>query len=153
MEIQSEKMGKDISLSWKTPVFSMQMKYLFPSPHFQFMYAFCPMVSLLSTADCRLFFFFFFLILFATLCLLIGAFSALTFKVIIDKYVFSHFKPCLPVDSLFLLCSFLFMVGWFSFILCLHPFLFSVFECTVWFWYVVALFLKYVNPFLYICLH
>ena len=33
----------------------------------------------------------------ATLCLLIGAFSELTFKVITDKYVL--FKHCLPVDS------------------------------------------------------
>ena len=46
----------------------------------------------------------------ATLCLLIGAFSPLTFKVIIDRCVFiATFTPCFPVDSVFLFFSFF---GW-----------------------------------------
>ena len=67
-----------------------------------------------------------FFIQYATLCHLIVSFHPLTFKLIIDRYVFCHFQPCFPVNSMFLLSSFLFLVGWFSFILSLSIFL-SVF--------------------------
>ena len=82
-----------------------------------------------------------------TLRLLIGAFCPLTFKVIIDEYVFIAILDLFFQLILFLLCSFLSLVGWF--ILCVYPFLFSFCECNVWLWLVVALFFKYVNPFLY----
>ena len=50
---------------------------------------------------------------------------------------------------MFLLCSCLFLVAWFPFILYLFPFFVCLFfECIFWFWFVVALFFKYVNPFL-----
>ena len=88
-----------------------------------------------------------FLIQSATLCLLIGAFSPLTFKVIIDKYVFI---AILNLVFLLIICFsfvpfffFFFFFGWMiSFILWLCPFLFSFCEYTVWFWFVVALFFK-----------
>ena len=57
------------------------MNYLSLSLHFQSMCILCPKVVLLYTAYCRLLGFFF-LIQSATLCLLIGAFSPLIFKVI-----------------------------------------------------------------------
>jgi len=41
-----------------------------------------------------------------------------------------HFKPRFPVDSLFLVSSFLFRIGWFPFILCLSTYLFSFGECS-----------------------
>ena len=51
----------------------------------------------------------------------------LIFKVIIDKCAFIiYFKPCFPVDSMFILCSFLFccfLVKLFSVSLCLYPLL------------------------------
>ena len=70
-----------------------------------------------------------FLIPSATLCLLIGAFRPLTFKVISDTYViYCHIKPCFSVDSLLLLpfyfsfcglmISFYFMSVSFSFCFC-----------------------------------
>ena len=52
-------------------------------------------------------------------------------------------------NSIFLLCSLFFLVGWFPFILCLCP-LFRPCEWIVWFWFVVALFFKYINPFPYL---
>ena len=57
----------------------------------------------------------------ATLCLLIGAFSPLTFKVIVDRYIFT---AILNLVFQLILCfsSFLFWVGWFPFILCLSTF-------------------------------
>ena len=58
------------------------LKYLFPSAHFQSMCVLCPKVGLLYAGS------FFFFIQPAILCLLLGAFSSLTFKVIIDRYVF-----------------------------------------------------------------
>ena len=77
----------------------------------------------------------------ATLCLLIGALSPLTFKVIIDQYVFIAILNL--IFKLILCFSFLFLVGWFPFILCLCPFLFSFCEYNVWFWFVFALFFSY----------
>ena len=78
----------------------------------------------------------------AILCLLIGALSPLTFKVIIDRYVFIAILNL--VFQLILCFSFLLFfggVGWFPFISCLSIFLFSFCECNVWFWFVVVLFL------------
>ena len=85
----------------------------------------------------------------ATLCLSIGAFSAFTFKAIIDSYVFIAILNL--VFQLILCFSFVpfVFVGWFPFILCMCTF-FNFCECNVWFWFVVALFFKYVNPFLYL---
>ena len=62
------------------------MKYLFPSPHFQFICVFCPKV--VSCRQCIVGPLF--VIQSATLCLLIGAFSPLTIKIITDKYRSSH---------------------------------------------------------------
>ena len=95
--------------------FSILMKYLSPSHHFQFIYVLCPKVSLLQSTYCWLSFL---LIQSANQCLFIGAFSPMTFKVVIDTYVFiAILNIVFPVDSMFLLCSFLFLVGWFPFIL------------------------------------
>ena len=52
----------------------------------------------------------------APLCFLVRTFSPLTFKVIIDSYVYCYFKPCFLADFVFL-CSFLF----FFFLLWLVP--------------------------------
>ena len=59
-----------------------------------------------------------------TLCLLIGAFSSLKFKIIIDKYAFIAILNIVFQLILFLLCFFLFLFGWFPFVLCLCPILF-----------------------------
>ena len=74
----------------------------------------------------------------ATLCLLIGTFSPLTFKVIIHRYVFVDILIlCFPVDSLFLLwfyvCLF-FSVWWFPFSLCLHPLHIGFCDSNLCFW-------------------
>ena len=61
------------------------------------------------------------------------------------------FKPCFPVDSMFLhCCSFLFLfeIWWFPFNLCLC-YLFGFCESIVCFWFVVALIFKCVNILLY----
>ena len=60
-----------------------------------------------------------------------------------------------PAASWFLVgfvnhCSMTGTPGWFPFILCLCHLLFSFCDCTDWLWFVVALFFKYVNPFLYL---
>ena len=86
----------------------------------------------------------------ATLCLLIGAFSPLTFKVTPDNHVFIAILNLVFQLILFLLCSFLFLVGWFPFNLCSCTFLFSFCGCNVWFWFVVSVFFKYVKPFVYL---
>ena len=62
-------------------------EYLFPSPYFQSMCVLCPKVGLLWQHIVVCWFCFVFLIQSATLCLLIGTFSPLTFKVIIDRYL------------------------------------------------------------------
>ena len=72
-------------------------------------------------------FFVFLLILSATLCLLTGAFSPLTFKVITDRYAYCHFKPYFPVDFTFLLCPFLFL---------------SQFDFLLWYIYVLFVFVN-----------
>ena len=124
------------------PVFSIDMKYLFPCLHIQSVCVLCPKVSLSRqniVGSC-------YFIQSATLCLLNGAFSPFIFKVVLD----CHSKPCFPVDSIILHCSFLFLVGWFPFILCLCPLLLHFCEYNVWFWFVVSPFFKYVNPFQYL---
>ena len=77
----------------------------------------------------------------ATLCLLIGAFISLTFKVIIDRYLFS---AILNLVFQLILClsfvTFFFSFGWFPFVLCLCPLRISFCECIIWFWFVVAQF-------------
>ena len=81
------------------------MKYLFPSSHFQSTSVLCPKVGLLQALCCRLLFFFVFLIKSSILCLLIGAFSLLAFKIITDKLcIYCHFKPCFPIESVSSLC-------------------------------------------------
>ena len=50
----------------------------------------------------------------------------------------------------FILFIYLFLVGWFPFILCFCPLLFSFCECIVWLWFMVALFSKYVYPLIYL---
>ena len=86
----------------------------------------------------------------ATLCLLIGAFSPLTFQVIIDRYVFISILSL--IFQLILCFSFLLFFSFFFWLDGFHLFyaciLFSFCECNVWFWFVVALFLKYANPFI-----
>ena len=82
----------------------------------------------------------FFLIQPAILCLLLGAFSSLTFKVIIDRYVFItilnlNFSNWLCI-SLFL-SVFFFVVWLFPFILCLYFLLFGSCESTVCFPFMV----------------
>ena len=85
----------------------------------------------------------------ATLCLLIGVFSPLTLKIIIDKYVFiAILNVVLQLIVCFSFVPFFFWLD--DFILFLFHLLFSFCECNVWFRFVVALFFKYVNPLLYL---
>ena len=75
---------------------------------------------------------FWFFIQSATLCLLIEAFSPLTFKVIIDRYLFiAILNLIFPVDSMILHSSFLFLVGWSPVIICLSVFFFSFFANAI----------------------
>ena len=94
----------------------------------------------------------FFLIQSYHLCLLNGVFCPLTFKVIIDKYVFIDILNL--IFQLILFLFFFFLAGWFPFILCLCPLLFvfclCVCQSNVYFWFVIALFFRSVNPFLYL---
>ena len=81
------------------------MKYLLPSPHFQ------SVLSLpLKWVSCRWALVLLFLIQSATFCLLIGAFSPLTFKMIIDRYVLTAiwylFSGCFCNSPLFFLLIF-----------------------------------------------
>ena len=64
--------------------------------------------------------------------------------------IYWHFKSCFPVDYLFLLCSFSFCGLMTSFVLCLCSPLFGFYESIVCFWFMAALFFKYVNSFLYL---
>ena len=73
-------------------------KYLFSPPPFQSVCVPRFEVDLLQTAYIGIFFFF--LIYSASLCLLVGAFNPLTFKVIIDKY--DPVTICFIVWGLFL---------------------------------------------------
>ena len=132
---------------------SFVLKYLFPSPHFQSICVPSPhfqSICALRRVACRQHIEgFCCFIQSAILCLLIGTFIPWTFKVVIDMYF--HFNPFFLVDSMFLFSSFLsFFVGRFPLILCLNSFLFSFCECKVWFWFMVALFFKYVNHFLHL---
>ena len=84
------------------------------------------------------------LILPPILCLLIGAFSPLIFKIIIDTYVFiAILNFIFQLIICFSFVPFIFLVvvvGWFPFILFLYPLLFCFCECVVCFLFVVALF-------------
>ena len=91
---------------------------------------------------------------------LIGAFHPLTFKVIIDKYLFTdiwnlvfRWIICFSIVPLFVcvcMCVLFLMVGKHPFILCLCPLLFSSCECSLWFWFMIDLFSKHVNAFMYL---
>ena len=92
----------------------------------------------------------FFLIQSATLYLLIGTLTALPLKVIINKSIYFHFKPCFPVISMyFLVFFFLFLLNFFLvfydcvlfFFAFSNVFLISICGCP---------FFKYVKPFLYL---
>ena len=52
--------------------------------------------------------------------------------------MYCHFKPCFPVDSMFLLSSLIFLFDAFLLFM-LGLLLFSICECIVWFWFVVDL--------------
>ena len=82
---------------------------------------------------------------------LIGVFSPLTFKVIIDMYLLP-FKTLLPsrfcISSLFLFFPFPFVVWWLSFVLCLSSFCFLCINYV--FLFVATLFFKYINPLMYL---
>ena len=43
-----------------------------------------------------------------------------------QKKFYCYLQPCFPVESMFILCSFIFLVGWFPFILWLCPLLFRI---------------------------
>ena len=98
----------------------------------------------------------------ATIYLLIEAFSPLAFKVIIDKYVFIailnlvfHLTVCFPFVPFFSffyfsICCCCCWMNWFPFILCSCPLLFGFCKCSVCFSFVIAMFFKYINPFLYL---
>ena len=81
------------------------MEYIFPSPHFQFVYTLRSEVNLLQAAYIWVLF-----VYLATRCLLIGTFNPPTFKVIIDMYVliaiFSLFSDCFYSSCLSLFHSF-----------------------------------------------
>ena len=80
----------------------------------------------------------------ATLSLLVGAFSTLTFKVVIDKYVFITLLN--PVFQLILCFSFvlLWLDDCLLFYACVFVFLVLV-NCIFGVWFVVVLFFKYIN--------
>ena len=95
---------------------------------------------------------YFFFIQSTTLYLLAASFSPLTFKVIVDKYVFiaiSNFVFHLVLCFSFV--PFLFLVWWFPFHLCLCSLLFSFCECNVWFDLWLPCFWSMLTP-SYICL-
>ena len=106
----------------------------------------CPKVGLLWIAYCRLLFFSSGL----SLCLLTAASSPLIFKVIIDRYVFIAILNLVFQLILCLLCSF------FSFYGLMISFCFMIVFCLAFlnllyvFGFLVALFLKCINPFLYL---
>ena len=105
-------------------VISVCMKYLFPSPHFQSVFVVLKWVSCKQHMNGSCYF-----IQTATLYLLIGAFSPLTFKVIMDSYVliaiFNLFTVCFHSSSLFfhLPLGPALVVWWFSLVECLCFFL------------------------------
>ena len=84
----------------------------------------------------------------ATLCILIGTFRPLTFKVIINWYVLiAILSPAFPLIFKFLPCPPPFFL-WFELFLYYVPFGFC--ESVVCCWLVIILFFKYVNPLLYL---
>ena len=122
------------------PVLSTGMKYLFPSPYFQ---SICVLWWVSHRQQIEGFCFFY--PVFHSVSF--GAFSPLTFKVIIDR--------CLSIAILNLVFQ---LILCFSFLLLsfgldgFHLFyawvLFSFCKCNVWFDFMVALFFKHVKPFL-----
>ena len=131
-------------------VISICKKYLFPSLFFQFTCAFLPKGIICRQHIIRSCF----LIQSATLYLSIGAFSPLTFKVIIDRYVFIAFLNlvfqviiCFFFVPFFLIFAFPFWFDEFLLYVCLCSVLFGFCESIECFWFV---FVKYVNPLLYL---
>ena len=114
------------------PVLSIVMKYLFPSPHFQLICVLCLRWGYCkqhNVGSC-------FHIQSASLCLLIGAFSPLTVKGIIDKsfatvnFVVQLILCFSFIPFTFFVCLFV-LAGWFPFILCLCPLLYRFCEWIV----------------------
>ena len=127
-------------------VISSCMKYLFQSPHFQSVCVLCPKMGLFGAAYCVGFYLLF--TASATLCLLIGAFSPLTFKAVVNRYVFisilNFFSHWFCISS-FLLLFFLLWLD--DFVLCYtYVFFFLVFVTLCRFLFVVTLCYEYVNP-------
>ena len=107
------------------------MKYPFMSPCFQSLCGFSPEVSLLYAAYGKVLIFF---IQSATICLLIRAFSPLTFKVGIDRYVLISILvfvfQLVFINSLSLFISFSF-----CFSHCGLMILFYIMLCFLSFWF------------------
>ena len=80
----------------------------------------------------------------ATLCLLTGAFSPLTFKVIIDRYLLIGILNLVFQLILFLLLFFFWLDGFHVFYA--WVLFFSFCECNVWFWFVLPCFLSMLSP-------
>ena len=120
------------------------MEYLFPFSHFYLFCVFSSEVNLFFVAYRCIF------VYLVTLCILIGAFSPLAFKLIIVKYNFIAILNLAFQWFCVSLCSFLlvfhFVVWWFSFVLCCATFF--VCESIICFWNVISLFFKYINPLL-----
>ena len=81
---------------------------------------------------------------------LVGFVSAAPWRelltVIIDKYVF---VAILNLVFWLILCFFFVpFFFWLDFSFLFYAYVFSFYECVVWFWFVVVLFFKYVNAFL-----
>ena len=129
-------------------VISVCMKYLFSSPHIQSLCVLCPKVGLLYAAYCRR-------LLFYLVCHSRSFdWSTLTFKLIIDRYVFIAILNLvfhLILYFFFVYFSFLYFLLWCDDFFCIMLvfFLFSC-ESVVCFWFVVTLFFKCVNLFLYL---
>lgn len=127
-------------------VISLCWDILFPSPHFQ------SVSFALKWTSCRQHIVdSCFIIQSATVCLLIGAFNPLTFKVIIDKYiVHCHFNLVFQLILYFFFVPFFLL--WFDvmfvdfFYVCV---LLGVYESIIFFSFVVMLSFKHVNSFLY----
>ena len=120
------------------PVFSIHMKYLFPSPLSIYI---CLALRWVSRKQHTVGFCFF--IQSANLCLLIAAFSSLTFKVIINIYVFIAiffiyndflFFPLYLVYSVLLKLSF-------QLLLCLSPLFLFFFGWMISFYFMLVSFL------------
>ena len=99
-------------------VISFWMKNLSQSPHFQSVCVLCPKMGLFGAAYCIGFYLLF--TASATLCLLIGAFSPLIFKAVVNRYVFiSILNFVFPLILYFFFPAFIFpfVAWWFCFVL------------------------------------